>query len=136
MGSSSCSATERLVRRALDDLESENVELSRMFVGSMHDLAIVVEVDGACFRLAPSGDRVGVTKETSGNVHVRTTLAIGHALVCGETSVVEAVRTGSLEVRGKAAMLERAARAIEVFVHGIVRCRSGGALVEELRLAI
>ena len=134
--SSSSFATERLIRRALGILESENPLHMRMFSEALGTLAIALSVDGEPLRLSCSQDAIALTHDAHGDVHVRTSLRVVPLMVRGDLSVVEAVRTGALEIHGKAAALHEAAHAIEVFLHGLVRCPSGKDLMGDLEVAI
>ena len=133
--SSSSSAIERLIRRAVGILESENPLHTRLFHEALGPLAIVLEVGPETLRLSSSEGALSIAHASHGDVHVRTTMALVPSLVRGEVSVVEAVRAGRLEIHGKAPMLDRAAHAIEVFLHGILRCPSGKELMTDLQAA-
>ncbi len=136
--SSSSSEAERLVRRAVDVLESEAPTHARMFATTLHDLIVVVDLGNDAVTISARGETILVAeaKREHAQVRVKTTLATGLALVRGDASIIDAIHTGELDAYGEVTRLERASRAMEVFVHGMVRCPSGSTVVEELQRTI
>lgn len=134
VSSSSC-ATERLLQRSLAMLESENPAHMRLFQDSLGPLAVALSVDDERLRLAASHGVVSITHDAHGDVHVRTTLRLISPLIRGAVTVLEAIREGHLEIHGKSPMLHDAAKAFEVFLHGLLRCPSAIHLMTDLDLA-
>ena len=125
------------MRRSLDVLGAENPVHARLFVQSMSALTILFEIGDEAVAIASKDEEIVLSSfHARADVRVRTTLPMALALVRGETSVLDAVRGGAVDVFGKAGAFARASRALEVFVHGLVRCPSGGAVVDDLVLAI
>lgn len=66
-------------------------------------------------------------------VTLETDLATACALLDARRTVVQAVRAGELDVRGSAGDLAAVADALSLLLHGLVRCPSSAALLDELR---
>lgn len=66
------------------------------------------------------------------DVTVTSTLATCRELLAGRTTMLAAIRARRLDVRGSIGTLLSASRALDVFLHGLVRAPSAPRLVEQL----
>jgi hypothetical protein len=127
----------RLLRRALDALERESPWHARALGRSLQGLDLEVELDGERIALRSDGVRASaVTAEgpgRAGAVRASVGLAVALDLIEGRSTVLGALRSGALAVRGPARAVLSGGRCADVFLHGMVRCPSSRALLRELR---
>lgn len=135
--SSNSSATDppaqRLLRAALDTLGRESPAHQDLLCGALAALPINLDIDREAFsvRVADGKPTLDAPIEPP-RVTVRTDLDTAHALLDAQLTILEAVRAGRLDLRGRASDLAVAAEALSAFLHGLVRCPSGGALLRDL----
>lgn len=78
---------------------------------------------GRCVATTDRAERSDVT--------ITSTLATCRDLLAGRTTVLAAIRARRLDLRGSIGALRSAARALDVFLHGLVRAPSAPRLLEE-----
>jgi SCP-2 sterol transfer family len=137
--SSSSSAADsparRLLGAALDVLRREAPAHNDVLCGVIATLPISLHVDREVLGLRIAGRQLRIAApDSAARVTVQTDLATAHALLDARLTVLEAVQQGKLDVRGNAADLCTAAEALSTFLHGLVRCPSGAALLCDLRV--
>ncbi|MBX3204539.1 MAG: hypothetical protein KF764_05690 [Labilithrix sp.] len=133
--SSSSSEAERLLRRAIDVLQAEAPDHGRLFAATLGALVVELEIGDERVSLAGEDEaivlRAGAVNGADVRVHASLRTAL--ALIRGETSALEAIRSRTLAVFGEVSKIARTTRAMEVFVHGMVRCPNGSAVVDDLQ---
>jgi hypothetical protein len=137
--SSSSSAADppaqRLLRAALDALRREAPAHHDLLSGVLVTLPVNLDIDRERFGVrATSAGLTVALPSSSARVTIRTDLATAYALLDARLTVLDAVRSGAVDVRGSADDLSTAAGAFSTFLHGLVRCRSGPALLRDLRV--
>jgi hypothetical protein len=124
----------RLLRAALDTLGREAPAHHDLLCGTLAALPVDLDIDRDAFSVRVADGALSVAAPTDPpRVTLRTDLATAHALLDAQLTVLDAVRRGWLDVRGRAGDLAVAAEALSMFLHGLVRCPSGGALLRDLR---
>lgn len=126
---------QRLLRAALDTLGREASAHHDLLCGALAALPINLDIDREAFsvRVADGTHAIAAPIDPP-LVTVRTDLATARALLDAQLTILEAVRAGRLDVRGRACDLALAAEALSAFLHGLVRCPSGGALLRDLHV--
>ena len=139
--SSSSSARERparrLLGRALEALAREAPAHHALLREPLRRIALRCAIADEVVHLSVAGARIRIAERPRGDapaaVEVRAELRDAVALLDGELTFVEAVREGRVDLLGPPAALLDAADAFAIFLHGLVRCSSAGALLDELR---
>jgi hypothetical protein len=123
-----------LLERAFDVLAGEAPRHWALFCVTLGDLVIELRVGLESFQVFSSQGEVKCasagTREP--RVSAATHLAVANDLFAGNVTFLEALMTDRLSVRGEAAALSGASRAMEVFLHGLVRSPSGPVLLNLL----
>jgi hypothetical protein len=139
--SSSSSAADsparRLLGTALDVLGREAPAHHDVLCGTIATLPMSLHVGREVLGLHLAGGQLRIAApDRAARVTVRTDLATAHALLDARLTVLEAVQRGKLDVRGHAADLCAATEALSTFLHGLVRCPSGAALLRDLHVHV
>jgi hypothetical protein len=125
----------RLLRAALDTLGREAPAHHDLLCGALAALPINLDIDREAFSVRVADGTAAIAAPIDPpRVTVRTDLDTAHALLDAQLTILEAVRAGRLDVRGRAGDLAVAAEALSAFLHGLVRCPSGGALLRDLHV--
>jgi hypothetical protein len=137
VSSSSCDIdrpARRLLLAAFDVLGAEAEVHYRRLCAVLQALAVDLHVGTELLSPRVHAARLIVVEpDGSARVTVRTDLAAAYALLDGRRTLLESVTHGELDIRGAADALDAAADAASIFLHGLVRCRSGAALFDDLR---
>jgi len=137
VSSSSCGAdrpARRLLVAAFDLLGAEARVHHGLLCAVLETLPVDLHVGPERLRPRVHAARLIVVEpDGPARVTVRTDLATVDALLDARRTVLDAVTRGELFVRGAADALDAAAEAFSICLHGLVRCRSGPALLDDLR---
>lgn len=130
---SSAEPARRLLVAAFDVLGSEAPVHHGLLHAALGALAVTLLVGDEVLAPRVRGDRIVVERAEASRVTVRTDLDAACALLEARLTLAEAIARGVFDVRGTADSLDAAAGALDLFLHGLVRCPSGAALLDDLR---
>lgn len=125
--------------RSLDVLERERPDVATRLAAVLAALAVAASVDGETVRLASDGEVVRVTPRTAGEAAVAVTVATSRAtilaLVDGRVSLIDAVLSDALLLRGSPGDLARFHDALWLYLQGAVRVPAFAELLASYRTA-
>jgi len=122
-----------LVTDALDCLAREHPEAHQRMCARLGARSVAIELGDERFALAGGPDAVAISAwPDDAALTVRTDAATLDDLLCGELTVVGALTSDRLEVRGAIDDLVAAFDAAAGFLRGAVRCTSMPALLDQL----
>ena len=123
-----------LIARSLALLEREHALAFAALRASLRGQRLRLEIGAERFSVTHDADTLRLGAPEGGStVELRTTRQTLLALVEHETSLLEAVLRGRLELRGTVPALARFHDALALYLHGAVRSPSFPALLPELR---
>jgi len=122
-----------LATDALDCLAREHSAAHRLMCARLGARSLAIALDGEQFTIAGGHDRVAIVAPTAGaTLTVRTDAATLDDLLSGELTVVDALDSDRLELRGAIDDLVAAFGAAAAFLRGAVRCLAMPRLLERL----
>ncbi|MBZ5710995.1 hypothetical protein [Nannocystis pusilla] len=126
-----------LLDEALAVLARESPTHARLLRERLDGCRIAFTVDGERMTTR-GGARVPAADTTVDHpdLHIDTDARTVLALLDDRLTLLDAIRTGVLKARGPRGALARAEAAMQVFIHGLVRCRSAPDLLRKFRSSV
>lgn len=123
-----------ILRRALDLVEQQRVDVYRAIASALAGLRLDVALDEPLW-LESTGVRLverAPDEARRGDLRMRAGRSAVQALVRGDTTLLRALRNGTVHVAGTTSVLARALTAFELFAGALLRIHDA----HDLRLAL